>query len=79
MGRERNLEEELGLERLRDLQSKRRAREQSDALSLVERAAALLITVVGALFAFLHYPQTPPLPAVVCALGGIALVLRRRD
>lgn len=79
MSREHNLEEELFLEVLRDLQSRRKAREQSDAFSLVERAALLLMTVAGPLSTAIHYPHTPSLPAVVCSLGGgIALTYRRR-
>lgn len=79
MDRERNLKEELGLERLRDLQSKRKAREQSDNFSLVERAALLLVTVAGSLSTLIHYPRTPSITAVGCALGGgIALIYRRR-
>jgi hypothetical protein len=77
--REPEIEEELRLEKLRDLQSKRRAREQSEAFSLVERAASLLVAVVGAVYTLAHYPQAPPIPAVACALGGsVALILRRR-
>jgi hypothetical protein len=50
----RDLNEELSLERLRDMQSRRRAREQSHMLSLVERAAILAVTVAGAIFALIH-------------------------
>ena len=86
MSGERDIEEELRLEELRDLQSKRRAREQSDVFSLVERAASLLermvsllIAAVGVIYALAHYPQAPPVPAVVCAIGGsVALIVRQR-
>jgi hypothetical protein len=79
MSRERNLEEELRLEKLRDLRSRRKAREQSEAFGLVERAALLLITVAGPISTLVHYPRTPSIPAVVCTLGGgIALVYRQR-
>jgi hypothetical protein len=77
--RERDLAKALRREKLRDVQSKRRAREQSEALSLVERAASLLVAVAGVIYTLVHYPQAPPISAVVCAVGGtIALIFRRR-
>ena len=79
MNRERNLEEELRLEKLRDLRSRRKAREQSEIFSLVERAAILLVTVAGPLSTLIHYPRTPSITAVGCTLGGgIALIYRQR-
>jgi hypothetical protein len=79
MDRERNVEEELHLERLRDLRSRRKAREQSEIFSLVERAAILLVTVAGSFSTLIHYPRTPSITAVGCALGGgLALIYRQR-
>jgi hypothetical protein len=79
MDRERNLEEELRLERLKDLQSRRKAREQSEIFGLVERAAILVVTVAGPFSTLIHYPRTPSVATVVCTIGGgIALIYRRR-
>lgn len=36
------------------MQSRRRAREQSHMLSLVERAVVLAVTATGAIFALIH-------------------------
>lgn len=79
MERERNLEDELRLEKLKDLQSRRKAREQSEVFGLVERAAILLITVAGPLSTLIHYPRTPSITSIGCTLGGgIALIYRQR-
>jgi hypothetical protein len=79
MRSERDLEEELRLEKLRDLQSRRKAREQSETFGLVERAAILLVTVTGLIYTLIHYPQAPPITAVGCILGGgVALIYRQR-
>jgi hypothetical protein len=83
---ERDIEEEERLEKLRDQRSRRRAREQSDTLSLVERAATLVeraaflaMTVVGTSQVLLNYPDTPSVPAVGYALcGGAGLLYRGR-
>jgi len=50
----RDLDEALRLERLRDIQSRRRAREQSHLLSLIERSVILAVTAGGAIFALIH-------------------------
>jgi hypothetical protein len=61
----RDLDEELGREELRGMESLRRAREQSDGLrlvereqshklSLVERSVVLAVTAAGAIFALVH-------------------------
>lgn len=75
----RDLEEELLLEGLRDQQSKRRAREQSEALGLVERVAVLLVTVAGLVYALIHHPESQPYTAIGWAVGGgFALIYRWR-
>ena len=51
---ERDLKMELHLEGLRDLQGRRREREQSHTLSLVERGVILAVTAAGAIFALIH-------------------------
>lgn len=51
---ERDLKTELRLEGLRDLQSRRRAREQSHTLSLVERAVILAVTAGGVIVTLIH-------------------------
>ena len=71
----RDLDEELQLERLRDLQSRRRAREQSDYFSLIERAAGLAMTVAGTAYSLIHGPQAPSITAIA---GGLALMRRKR-
>jgi cell division protein FtsL len=61
----RDLDEELGREELRGMESLRRAREQSDVLSLVEReqshklslierAVLLAVTAAAAILALIH-------------------------
>jgi cell division protein FtsL len=61
----RDLDEELGREGLRGIESSRRAREQSEVLSLVEReqshmlslverAVLLALTAAAAIFALIH-------------------------
>lgn len=50
----RDLDEEFSREELRDMESKRRAREKSDVLSLIERAALLLVSVVAMICAMIH-------------------------
>lgn len=50
----RDLGEEIRRELLRDQQSRRRAREEREELSLHERRAILLVTVAVAIFALIH-------------------------
>lgn len=76
---ERDLEEELLLEELRDRQSRRKAREQKDAFGLVARAVFLLMTVVGFVHALVYCPQALPFSAIWSTIGGsIELIYRQR-
>lgn len=52
------------------MQGRRRAREYSEVLGLVERATILLITVASLVFALIHYPSVPSIPAIGFTVGG---------
>lgn len=63
-------------EQLREIRSRRRARERSQALSLVERTAALLASIAGFVFVLAHYGHISPL-GLGCGLGAsVPLILR---
>ena len=75
-----DLDREFRLERLRDIQGRRKARERDQAFSLVERGAILLMTAVCLAYALLGHSLVTSIPVFGCGLrGAIALFARRRQ